>query len=152
MINLTNNNYNMPASSIVAQFTVYTNPSNLSNLLQYLESNNLNISAFTIQEKDNNYVLDMDLPGYKKEDIKAQLKDGYLTITAQKNTSNDDKDEEGNYIRRERYCGKCSRSFYVGDSIKEEDIKANFNNGILELTFPKEVEQKAEEMKYITID
>ena len=94
----------------------------------------------------------MDLPGYEKEDIKAQLKDGYLTITAQKNTSNDDKDEEGNYIRRERYCGKCSRSFYVGDSIKEEDIKANFNNGILELTFPKEVEQKAEEMKYITID
>ena len=76
----------------------------------------------------------------------------YLLITAQKNTSNDDKDEEGNYIRRERYCGKCSRSFYVGDSIKEEDIKANFNNGILELTFPKEVEQKAEEMKYITID
>ena len=56
----------------------------------------------------------MDLPGYKKEDIKAQLKDGYLTITAQKNTSNDDKDEKGNYIRRERYCGKCSRSFYVG--------------------------------------
>ena len=105
-----------------------------------------------IQEKDNNYVLDMDLPGYEKEDIKAQLKDGYLTITAQKNTSNDDKDEEGNYIRRERYCGKCSRSFYVGDSIKEEDIKANFNNGILELTFPKEVEQKVEEMKYITID
>ena len=105
-----------------------------------------------IQEKDNNYVLDMDLPGYEKEDIKAQLKDGYLTITAQKNTSNDEKDEEGNYIRRERYFGKCSRSFYVGDNIKEEDIKANFNNGILELTFPKEVPQKEEEMKYITID
>ena len=104
-----------------------------------------------IQEKDNNYILDMDLPGYEKEDIKAQLKDGYLTITAQKNTSNDDKDEEGNYIRRERYCGKCSRSFYVGDSIKEEDIKANFNNGILQLTFPKEVARK-EETKYITID
>ena len=63
-----------------------------------------------------------------------------------------EKDEDGNYIRRERYCGKCSRSFYVGDSIKEEDIKANFNNGILELTFPKEVPQKEEEMKYITID
>ena len=105
-----------------------------------------------IQEKGDKYILDMDLPGYDKEDIKAQLKDGYLTITAQKNTSNEDKDEMGNYIRRERYCGKCSRSFYVGDSIKEEDIKANFNNGILELTFPKEVEQKAEEMKYITID
>ena len=118
----------------------------------FTNSNNTKLMKTDIQEKDNNYILDMDLPGYKKEDIKAQLKDGYLTITAQKNTSNDDKDEEGNYIRRERYCGKCSRSFYVGDSIKEEDIKANFNNGILELTFPKEVEQKAEEMKYITID
>ena len=94
----------------------------------------------------------MDLPGYDKEDIKSQLKNGYLTITAQKNTSNDEKDEEGNYIRRERYCGKCSRSFYVGDSIKEEDIKASFNNGILELTFPKEAPQKEEEIKYITID
>ena len=118
----------------------------------FTNSNNTKLMKTDIQEKDNNYILDMDLPGYEKEDIKAQLKDGYLTITAQKNTSNDDKDEEGNYIRRERYCGKCSRSFYVGDGIKEEDIKANFNNGILELTFPKEVEQKAEEMKYITID
>ena len=118
----------------------------------FTNSNNTKLMKTDIQEKDNNYILDMDLPGYEKEDIKAQLKDGYLTITAQKNTSNDDKDEEGNYIRRERYCVKCSRSFYVGDSIKEEDIKANFNNGILELTFPKEVEQKAEEMKYITID
>ena len=118
----------------------------------FTNSNNTKLMKTDIQEKDNNYILDMDLPGYEKEDIKAQLKDGYLTITAQKNTSNEDKDEEGNYIRRERYCGKCSRSFYVGDSIKEEDIKANFNNGILELTFPKEVEQKAEEMKYITID
>ncbi len=118
----------------------------------FTSSNTTKLMKTDIQEKDDKYILDMDLPGYKKEDIKAQLKDGYLTITAQKNTSNDDKDEEGNYIRRERYCGKCSRSFYVGDSIKEEDIKANFNNGILELTFPKEAEQKAEEMKYITID
>lgn len=105
-----------------------------------------------IQEKDNNYILDMDLPGYDKSDIKAQLKDGYLTITAQKNTSKEDKDEKGNYIRRERYCGKCSRSFYVGEGLKEEDIKASFNNGILELIFPKEVGKKQEDIKYITID
>lgn len=105
-----------------------------------------------IQEKDNNYILDMDLPGYDKSDIKAQLKDGYLTITAQKNTSKEDKDEKGNYIRRERYCGKCSRSFYVGEGLKEEDIRASFNNGILELTFPKEVGKKQEDIKYITID
>ena len=119
----------------------------------FTRNNAVKVMKTDIQEKDNNYVLDMDLPGYEKEDIKAQLKDGYLTITAQKNTSNDDKDEEANYIRRERYCGKCSRSFYVGDSIKEEDIKANFKNGILQLTFPKEVARKEdEETKYITID
>ena len=105
-----------------------------------------------IQEKDNNYIIDMDLPGYDKEDVKAQLKDGYLTITAQKNASNENKDEKGNYIRRERYCGKCSRSFYIGDSIKEEDIKANFNNSILQLTFPKEVDKKDDTTRYITID
>ena len=118
----------------------------------FTSSNTTKLMKTDIQEKGDKYILDMDLPGYDKEDIKAQLKDGYLTITAQKNTSNEDKDEKGNYIRRERYCGKCSRSFYVGDSIKEEDIKASFNNGILELTFPKEVPQKEEEMKYITID
>ena len=119
----------------------------------FTNSNNTKLMKTDIQEKDNNYILDMDLPGYEKEDIKAQLKDGYLTITPQKNTSNDDKDEKGNYIRRERYCGKCSRSFYVGDGIKEEDIKANFKNGILQLTFPKEVARKEdEETKYITID
>ena len=118
----------------------------------FTSSNTTKLMKTDIQEKDDKYILDMDLPGYDKEDIKAQLKDGYLTITAQENTSNEDKDEKGNYIRRERYCGKCSRSFYVGDSIKEEDIKASFNNGILELTFPKEVPQKEEEMKYITID
>ena len=118
----------------------------------FTSSNTTKLMKTDIQEKDDKYILDMDLPGYDKEDIKAQLKDGYLTITAQKNTSNADKDEKGNYIRRERYCGKCSRSFYVGDSIKEEDIRANFNNGILQLSFPKEVARKDEGTKYITID
>ena len=118
----------------------------------FTRNNSVKVMKTDIQEKDDKYILDMDLPGYEKEDIKAQLKDGYLTISAQKNTSNDEKDEEGNYIRRERYCGKCSRSFYVGDSIKEEDIKANFNNGILQLSFPKDVARKDEETKYITID
>lgn len=105
-----------------------------------------------IQEKDNQYILDMDLPGYEKEDIKAQLKDGYLTITAQKNEISEDKDEKGDYIRRERYSGKCSRSFYVGEGVREEDIKASFNNGILQLTFPKQVDKKEDNTKYITID
>lgn len=105
-----------------------------------------------IQEKDNQYILDMDLPGYEKEDIKAQLKDGYLTITAQKNEISEDKNEKGDYIRRERYSGKCSRSFYVGEGVREEDIKASFNNGILQLTFPKQVDKKEDNTKYITID
>lgn len=118
----------------------------------FTNSSTTKLMKTDIQEKDNNYILDMDLPGYDKSDIKAQLKDGYLTITAQKNTSKEDKDEKGNYIRRERYCGKCSRSFYVGENLKEEDIKASFNNGILKLTFPKEVGKKEEEIKYITID
>lgn len=115
-----------------------------NNLLKYMKTD--------IQEKNNNYVLEMDLPGYDKEDMKAQLKDGYLTISAQKNTSNDEKDEEGNYIRRERYYGKCSISFYVGDSLKEKDIKASFNNGILQLTFPKTVDKQEDNTRYITID
>ena len=118
----------------------------------FTSNNNTKIMRTDIQEKDNNYVIEMDLPGYDKEDIKAQLKDGYLTISAEKNTSKDEKDEKGNYIRRERYSGKCSRSFYVGENVKEEDIKASFKNGILELTFPKEIEKKQEDIKYINID
>ena len=118
----------------------------------FTSNNNTKIMRTDIQEKDNNYVIEIDLPGYDKEDVKAQLKDGYLTISAEKNTSKDEKDEKGNYIRRERYSGKCSRSFYVGENVKEEDIKASFKNGMLELTFPKEVEKKQEDIKYITID
>lgn len=118
----------------------------------FTNSNTTKVMRTDIQEKDNNYVIEMDLPGYDKEDVKAQLKDGYLTISAEKNTSKDEKDEKGNYIRRERYSGKCSRSFYVGENVKEEDIKASFKNGILELVFPKEVEKKQEDIKYITID
>lgn len=118
----------------------------------FTNSSTTKVMRTDIQEKDNNYVIEMDLPGYDKEDVKAQLKDGYLTISAEKNTSKDEKDEKGNYIRRERYSGKCSRSFYVGENVKEEDIKASFKNGILELTFPKEIEKKQEDIKYITID
>lgn len=105
-----------------------------------------------IQEKDNQDILDIDLPGYEKEDIKVQLKDGYLIITAQKNKISEDKDEEGNYTRREIYSGKCSRSLYVGDNVKEEDIKVNFNNGVLQLTFPKQVDENDNDIKNITID
>ena len=101
-----------------------------------------------IRETDNGFELDIDLPGYKKEDVQAQLKDGYMTITASAKKSNDEKDEQGRYIRRERYVGSCSRSFYVGDQITEEDIKAKFEDGILK----KEAKPEVEENKYIAIE
>lgn len=106
-----------------------------------------------IQEKDGKYLIDVDLPGFSKDDIKIELKDGHLVIAAEKNESKDEKDNDGNYIRRERRCGKCSRSFYVGDGITDEDIKASFKDGILFLKIPK-IDQKAIEdnRKYITIE
>ena len=105
-----------------------------------------------IKEKDDMYLLDIDLPGFEKENIKAELNDGYLTISATRNTSEDKSDEESGYVYRERSCGSCSRSFYVGNSVKEEDIKAAYNNGTLSLTFPKEAPQQIEEKKYIAIE
>ena len=106
-----------------------------------------------IKESDESYQLSIELPGYKKEDVKAQLKDGYMTITASINTGSDEKDESGNYIRRERYSGNSSRTFYVGDTVTEEDITAKFEDGILNITVPKkQPEPKVEEEKFITIE
>ncbi|MCD7817464.1 MAG: Hsp20/alpha crystallin family protein [Lachnospiraceae bacterium] len=106
-----------------------------------------------VKESDSDYELTMNLPGIKKEDVKAELKDGYLTIQASTNTSNDQKDNQGRYVRRERYAGTFSRSFYVGEDVKQEDIKAKFENGTLILTVPKKVQQPVvEENKYITIE
>lgn len=83
----------------------------------------------------------------------AQLKDGYLTVQASRNASNEEKDSQGNYIRRERYTGQCSRSFFVGEAVKQEDIRARFEDGILKLTVPRVEEQKrAEENKFIAIE
>jgi HSP20 family molecular chaperone IbpA len=106
-----------------------------------------------IKETENSFELDIDLPGYKKEDVSAELKDGYMTITAQMNHTEDQKDEEGNYIRRERYNGSCSRSFYVGEDITEEDIKARFEDGILKICVPKkEAKEEVPEKKFIAIE
>lgn len=105
-----------------------------------------------VKETAQGYELDIDLPGYKKEDVKAQLKDGYLTIQAQKNVNNDQKDSEGRYIRRERYSGSVSRSFYVGEKMTQDDIHAKFEDGILKLTLPKEDAPKVEENHYISIE
>jgi HSP20 family molecular chaperone IbpA len=104
-----------------------------------------------IREKDGLYLMSVDLPGYDKENIKAQLKDGYLTISAEKNDSKEETDEKG-YIRRERYQGSCSRSYFVGENVKEDDIKAAYKDGILHLSFPKEAPKQVEETKYIAIE
>ena len=105
------------------------------------------------KDPDQRYALIMSLPGVKKEDVRGELKDGQLTISAATNSSRDDKDQEGRYIRRERYSGSCSRSFYVGDQMTEADIKAKFENGTLTLMVPKkEVTPEVEDKKYIAIE
>lgn len=117
---------------------------------------NFNTNSFMktdIRETDGSFELDIDMPGFNKEDLKAELKEGYLTISASTNKDNGEKDENGRYIRRERYVGSCSRSFYVGEDIKQDDIKAKFENGILKISVPKkEAQPKVEEDKHIAIE
>ena len=106
-----------------------------------------------IKDTDNAYELTIDMPGIKKEDIKAELKDGYLTVNATSGYSNDDKASNGKYIRRERHYGSCSRSFYVGNAVTQDDIKASFENGTLKLVIPKKEDKPAIENKnYIRIE
>jgi HSP20 family molecular chaperone IbpA len=106
-----------------------------------------------VKETDTGYEIDIDLPGYKKEDVKAELNEGYLTINASTQTSNDEKDSDGKYVRRERYSGTCSRSFYVGEDVTQEEIKAKFEDGILKMFVPKKEEkEKLPESKYIAIE
>ncbi len=110
-----------------------------------------NMMKTDIKEHDNCYDLTIDLPGVKKDNIKAELNDGYLTISAESDTSKDEKDENGKYICRERYSGSYSRSFYVGDAVTEQDISAKFENGTLKLTVPKKEALPEKQNKYIAI-
>ena len=105
-----------------------------------------------VKEKDGNYLLEMDLPGYQKEDISLELKDGYLQVTAARNSANEEKDHQGNIIRQERFSGSCSRSFYVGDHTVESDIKASYENGELKITVPKYDTKQVETKKLIPIE
>ena len=114
--------------------------------------NEKNMMKTDVKELDHAYELDIDLPGFKKEEVTARLENGYLTISAAKGLDKDEKDKEGKYIRRERYAGAMSRSFYVGDNVKQEEIRAKFEDGILRLTVPKQDAQKVEENKYISIE
>ncbi len=112
-----------------------------------------NIMKTDIKQTDAGYEMDIDLPGFKKEDVTAKLENGYLTISASKGVDKDEKNDEGVYIRRERYVGQCSRSFYVGEDVKQEEIKAKFEDGILKVFIPKtEPKQLAKEQNYIAIE
>ena len=107
---------------------------------------NFNLMKTDIREDDKSYLLEVDLPGYSKDDIKIDITDGYLTINAK--VEKEDNDENKNYVRRERFTGEVSRSFYVGDDIKEEEVKASFKNGILTLEVPKlSLEDKKKDKK-----
>ncbi len=104
-----------------------------------------------VRENDNSYIIDVDLPGFQKDNIKVDVEDGYLNISASMDNTEEEKDK-GKFIRRERFVGECSRSFYVGEQVQSEDIKASFKNGILTLEIPKvEEEEKLPEKKYVQI-
>ena len=113
-----------------------------------------NLMKTDIQEHEDGYTLEMDLPGFKKEEIQIELNNGYMTISAAKGLDEDEKDKKsGKYIRRERYTGSCQRSFYVGEDVTEEDIKAEFKHGILKLFIPKkEAKPAVEQKKYVSIE
>ena len=104
-----------------------------------------------VHETENAYELAVDLPGFKKEDVSAELKDGYLTVSAVKNHENDQKNEEGRLIRQERYSGSCSRTFWVGENVDEKDCQAAFENGILTVEVPKIPVHQEPEKRMIAI-
>lgn len=106
-----------------------------------------------IKENESSYEIEIDMPGLKKENVKAELKDGYLTISCESKKENDEKDMNGKYIRRERFMGSCSRSYYVGEDVSQKDIKAKFTDGVLKVSVPKKEPKKAvKEDKYISIE
>ena len=113
-----------------------------------------NVMKTDIKETDDGYELIVDLPGFKKDEIKVSLEDGYLTIEAAKGLDKDEQEKKsGTYIRKERYAGACQRSFYVGDNLTQEDIKGEFKHGILTLNVPKkEAKPAVEANKYIAIE
>ena len=111
-----------------------------------------NMMKTDVKETDNGYEVSVDLPGFKKDEVKIQLDNGYLTIAAAKGLDKDEQDKKGKYIRRERYAGSMSRSFYVGEGVKQSDIHAKYEGGVLTLDIPKPDHKAVEESKYISIE
>lgn len=112
-----------------------------------------NIMKTDVRDHEDHYDIDMDLPGFAKEDINVELKDGYLMVTASKEHKEDEQ-KEGKYVRKERYSGSLSRSFFVGEDVKQEDIHAKYESGVLKLSVPKKEPEKpqVEEKKLISIE
>lgn len=112
-----------------------------------------NLMKTDVKETDSDYEVDIDLPGFKKDEIQMQLENGYLTVSASKGLNKDEKNEDGRYVRRERYAGNVSRSFYVGENVTEKDIHPKYENGILSFKMPKDDKKAVEEKKqYIAIE
>ncbi len=111
-----------------------------------------NVMKTDLKEHDESYELKVDLPGFKKDQIELQLQNGYLTITASKALEEDGKDRKGRLLHQERYSGSMTRSFYIGESIQEEDVKAKYEDGVLTLDFPKEKQVSLPERKTIRIE
>ena len=109
-----------------------------------------NLMKTDVRETENTYEVDIDLPGFKKDEIKVDLKNGYLTVSAAKGLGKDQKDQEGKYIRQERYAGACSRSFYVGD-VESADVSAKYEDGILKISLPKHVQPELPKSTSIAI-
>ena len=111
-----------------------------------------NIMKTDVKDTENGYEVDIDLPGFKKDEISIELENGYLTVSAAKGLDKDEEDKKGKYIRKERYAGAMQRSFYVGEDITEEDIKAEFKHGLLKLFVPKKEAKPVETKKTIAIE
>ena len=111
-----------------------------------------NLMKTDVRETDNTYELDVDLPGFKKDEVQLDLKDGYLTISAAKGLDKDQEDKKGKYIRQERYAGACSRSFFVGEEIEPRDVSAKFEDGILRVSLPKRVKKELPRNSTIVIE
>ena len=110
-----------------------------------------NLMKTDVRETDESYELDVDLPGFTKDEISVELKNGYLTIQAAKSLDKDQSDKKGKYIRQERYAGACSRTFYVGEDVEPEDVTAKFENGILQLSIPKAAKKQLPKNTSVTI-
>ena len=111
-----------------------------------------NVMKTDVREHDDGYEVDIDLPGFKKDEISLSLENGYLSVNAAKGLDKDEKDKKGKLIRQERYAGSMTRSFYVGEAITEQEIKAKFENGVLQLSIPKKEAPKVPEKKLIAIE